>query len=126
MIVRDLMSYPIATVRPEATVQDAIRRMASGKKGNLLVAGEGLLKEPMGILTTTQIFTKVFSLGLNPNEVLVSEIMTPVPLITIGPYATAREAAELMLQHNIRRLPVVENDALVGVITSKDLLRCVD
>lgn len=126
MMVGYLMSYPIATVRQEATVQEAIRRLVSGKKGSLIVAGEGLLKECMGIVTTSQIFAKVFALGLDPEEVLVSEIMTPAPLITIGPHASAREAAELMLQHSIKRLPVVEKDALVGVITSKDLLRCVD
>lgn len=125
MRVRDLMNYPIATVRPDASVLDAIRVMASGQKGSVLVAKEGLLKECMGIVTTSQIFRKVFAAGLQPADVRVGDIMTPAPLITIGPNASVKEAAELMIKHGIRRLPVVEAGALVGIITSKDLLRCV-
>jgi len=125
MKVRDLMSYPIATVTPEATVMDAIRRMAGEKKGSVLVTGEGLLKECLGIVTTSQIFMEVFARGLDPASVKVSEIMTPAPLITIDLDASTREAAKVMREHNIRRLPVMKEGALVGIITSKDLLRCV-
>jgi CBS domain-containing protein len=125
MKVRDLMSYPIATVTPEATVREAINRMAGEKKGSVLVAGEGLLKECLGIVTTSQIFLKVFARGLDPAMVAVSEIMTPAPLIVIDLDASTREAAELMQKHNIRRLPVMKEGALVGIVTSKDLLGCV-
>jgi Predicted signal-transduction protein containing cAMP-binding and CBS domains len=125
MKVRDLMSYPIATVTPDATVREAINRMAGEKKGSVLVAGEGLLKECLGIVTTSQIFLKVFARGLDPAMVAVSEIMTPAPLIVIDLDATTREAAELMQKHNIRRLPVMKEGALVGIVTSKDLLGCV-
>lgn len=125
MKVRDLMSYPIATVTPDATVLEAIRRMVSEKKGSVLVAGEGLLKECLGIVTTSQIFLKVFARGLDPASVAVSEIMTPAPLIVIDLDASTREAAELMQKHNIRRLPVMKEGALVGIVTSKDLLTCV-
>jgi CBS domain-containing protein len=125
MKVRDLMSYPIATVRPEATALVAIKRMATEKKGCVLVAREGLLKECLGIVTTSQIFLKVFAEGLDPAAVAVTEIMTPSPLITIDLDATTREAARLMREHNIRRLPVMKEGALVGIITSKDLLACV-
>ncbi len=52
------MSYPIATVNPEATVLEAIKRMASEKKGSVLVARDGLLKECLGIVTTSQIFLR--------------------------------------------------------------------
>ncbi len=119
------MSYPIATVTPDATVQEAIERMAGEKKGSVLVAGEGLLKECLGIVTTSQIFRKVFARELDPAMVAVSEIMTPAPLIVIDLDASTREAAELMRKHNIRRLPVMKKGALVGIVTSKDLLGCV-
>lgn len=126
MKVRDLMSYPIATVTPGATVLEAIRRMAGEKKGSVLVTGEGLLKECLGIVTTSQIFLKVFAEGRDPAVVPVTEIMTPGPLITIDLDATTRDAARLMREHNIRRLPVVKEGALVGIVTSKDLLACVE
>jgi CBS domain-containing protein len=119
------MSYPIATVNPEATVLEAIKRMASEEKGSVLVARDGLLKECLGIVTTSQIFLEVFAKGRNPAALAVSEIMTPAPLITIDLDLSTSDAADLMLKHNIRRLPVVKDGALVGIITSKDLLKCV-
>jgi len=124
--IRDLMSYPVATVLPEATVVEAIRRMVGETKGSVLVARDGLLKECLGIITARQIFQKVFAKGLDPESVKVTEIMIPAPLITIDLDATTKEAAGLMLDHNIRRLPVVKSGTLVGIITSKDLLRSVE
>jgi CBS domain-containing protein len=125
MKVRELMSYPLNTVRPDATVLDAIRAMVDGKKGSIIVCEEGLHKECQGIVTTTEIFRKVLAVGVDPNGVKIREIMTAAPLITVGFNATVKEAADLMMKHNIRRLPVVEDGTLVGIITSKDLLRCV-
>jgi CBS domain-containing protein len=125
MKVKDLMSYPLNTVRPDATVLDAIKAMVDGKKGGIIVCGEGLLKECQGIVTTTEIFEKVLATGANPDGIKISDVMMPAPLITIGPNATVKEAADLMMKHSIRRLPVVEDRALVGIITSKDLLKCV-
>jgi CBS domain-containing protein len=79
----------------------------------------------VGIATTCGIFEQVFARGIDPKNVMIWEIMTPAPLVTIGPNASTKKAAEIMLEHNIRRLPVVECGALVGIITTKDLLRCV-
>ena len=125
MKVRDLMSYPIATVPPEATVLEAVKRMTTEKKGSVLVAKEGLLKECLGIVTTSRIFLKVFSQGRDPAAIAVRDIMTASPLVTIDLDAPTSEAARLMREHNIRRLPVMKDGALVGIITSKDLLACV-
>lgn len=125
MKIRDLMSYPIVTVRPEAMVLDAIKVMAAENKGSVLVAEECLLKECLGIVTTSQIFLKVFFGGLDPANVRVSDIMTAAPLITIDLDESTQKAAELMRNHDIRRLPVMKDGALVGIITSKDLLACV-
>ena len=125
MKVRDLMSYPIATVHPETTVLEAIKKMAALKKGSVLVAEDGLLKECQGIVTTSQVFLKIFAEGRDPARVEVQEIMTAGPLVTIDLDATTAEAARLMCEHGIRRLPVMKGGALVGIITSKDLLACV-
>ena len=108
------MSYPIATVRPQATVLEAVKRMTAEKKGCVLVARDGLLKECLGIVTTSQIFHKVFSEGRDPAAVAVAEVMTAGPLVTIDLDASTREAAKLMREHNIRRLPVIKDGALVG------------
>ena len=125
MKVRDLMTYPILSVGIETTVFEAIQMMVREKKGSVLVVEGGLLKQVVGIVTTRGMFKQVFAKGIDPRDVMIWEIMTPAPLVTIGPNATTRKAAEMMLEHQIRRLPVVECGALVGIITSKDLLRCV-
>ncbi len=126
MKVRNLMTYPIAAVPPGATVVEAIEIMVNGRKGCVLVASGGLLKKCIGILTTGQIFRKVLAVGIDPARVDVEKIMITMPLVTIGPNASAKEAAELMLKHNVRRLPVVENGVLVGIISSMDLLKCIE
>ena len=125
MKVRDLMSYPIVTVPPEATVLEAVRKMGREKKGSLLVARGGLLKECLGIVTTSLIFHRVFAEGRDSGQVSVSEIMTQGPLVTIDLNASTEEAARMMREHGVRRLPVMKEGALVGIITSKDLLACV-
>ena len=124
--VSEMMSYPLHTVKPDSTVIEAINKMVSKRKSNVLVANEGLLKECLGILTSSGILKWAFATGPDPNDVTVSEIMTPMPLVTINPNASCNEAAKLMVKHDIRRLPVVENGVLVGIITSKDLLRCLE
>jgi CBS domain-containing protein len=126
MKVREVMSYPLNTMKPDATVIEAINEMVARKKGNVLIANEGLLKECLGILTSGGIFKWVFVAGLDPNEVTVSEIMTPMPLVTIDQDASCNEAARLMIKHDIRRLPVLENGFLVGIVTTKDILRCLE
>jgi CBS domain-containing protein len=125
MKVRDLMTYPILTVGIDATVFDAIQMMVRENKGSVLVVEGGLLKHVVGIVTTCGMFKHVFAKGIDPRNIMIWEIMTPAPLVTIGPNASTKKAAEVMREHNIRRLPVVECGALVGIITSKDLLRCV-
>ena len=126
MKVRDLMNYPIYTVRPDAPVTEVIRALVEGHRGCVLIAREGLLKEVEGIVTTGEIFRKVLVKGLDPAKVKVSEIMTPAPLITVNPEATTKEASTLMRVHRIRRLPVVEDGTLVGIVTTKDLMVCVE
>jgi len=119
------MTYPIVTVKPDITVFEAIQVMVRENKGSVLVAEDGLLKEVVGIATTSGMFRRVFAKGLDPKKVKISEIMTPAPLITISSNDSVEEAAQLMRVHKIRRMPVVEGGALVGIITSNDLLKCV-
>ena len=76
----------------------------------------------MGILTESDILKKVVAEGLKADEVLVEKIMA-TPLIVIDPYVDLEEAMKTMIKCNIRRLPVIENGKLIGIITVKDILR---
>lgn len=119
------MSYPVPTVKPDAPVRDAIAELFVEEKGTVIITGEGLLKKCEGMVTKREVYKKIFAANLDPSSVRVSEVFTPRPLVTVSPNATCREAAELMMKNKVHRLPVVEEDVLVGMITSEDLLRCV-
>ena len=116
--VRYLMSSPVITISPTATVSEAVRIMADKRIGSLIVTENEEIK---GIFTERDLVSKVLAKGLDPEKTTISEVMTPAPLVTITPDAEIAEAALLMIRKKIRRLPVIENGKLVGIITAADL-----
>jgi CBS domain-containing protein len=120
------MSRPLCIVEPDDLVKDVIDAMTAEKKGIAIIAKDGILSKCEGFVTKGEIFKRVFVAGLNPETVKVADIMTPGPLVTIGSNVSCKEAARLMIKHNIRRLPVVDNDSFVGMITCENLLKCVE
>jgi signal-transduction protein with cAMP-binding, CBS, and nucleotidyltransferase domain len=93
--------------------------MKKRKIGNVIVVEN---KQPIGILTESDILKKVVAEGKDANDVIIKNIMS-TPVIVIDPYVTLDEAMKTMTKCNIRRLPVVENEELIGVITEKDIFR---
>jgi predicted transcriptional regulator len=77
MRVRDLMNYPLLTIRRDSFVKEAMRLMNSEEKGCILICDECLKKNIEGILTMTMILNKVYAAGKNPEEIKVFEIMKP-------------------------------------------------
>jgi CBS domain-containing protein len=118
MIVKEAMKLNPVTVKPLDTVQYAASLMKKFRIGNCIVT----LEKPIGIITESDIVRKVVSEGKSPKSTLVKEIMT-TPLLIIDPYIEIEEAAKTMAKCNIRRLPVIENDQLIGIITEKDINR---
>jgi len=116
--VRYLMSTPAITISPTATVFEAIKIMAEKRIGSIIVT-EG--EEIKGIFTERDLISKVLVKELDPKKVTIREVMTPAPLITITPDAEISEAALLMVRKRIRRLPVIEDGKLVGILTAADL-----
>src|SRR2546422_1078851 len=78
--------------------------------------------KPMGIVTERDILTKVAAPDKQPSRVLVRDIMTS-PVVVVHPHEEVAEAAKLMSQRKIRRLPVVQEGKLVGMITENDIIR---
>ncbi|MCJ7445812.1 MAG: CBS domain-containing protein [Methanotrichaceae archaeon] len=66
MKVKDLMSFPLCTVKPEDTVKDVIGAMTTEKKGITVITRDGLLSKCEGFVTKGEIFMRVFVAGLNP------------------------------------------------------------
>jgi CBS domain-containing protein len=119
VIVKEAMKTNLAIVKPEITIFEAAQMMKKRKIGNVLVVQDKL---PIGILTESDIIKKVVAEGKNPQDIKVKNVMT-TPVIVIDPYVSLEEAMKTMGKCNVRRLPVIEKDELIGIITQKDISR---
>jgi len=117
--VVELMTQTPITIAPEATAADAAAVMRERDIGSLVVLEAG---KPTGIVTERDLVTKVAALDKQPSRIRVKEIMTS-PLIAVHPHEEVAEAAKLMSARKIRRLPVIQEGKLVGMITENDIIR---
>lgn len=118
-LVKDVMVRDVLVTSADATAFDAAKQMASKNRGSIVVL-EGVV--PVAIVTESDLFKKVVAKDLSPKELLVRDLMSS-PLISIGPEEPLRRAAKLMAENQVRRLPVIENHRLVGIVTASDLAR---
>lgn len=120
MRVRDLMSKSVVTIAPEESAALAARLLSRHELGALPVcAADGTLA---GIVTDRDIVTRCVAAGEEPGRVPVRDIMSPAPSV-ITPETPISDAARLMAQRQVRRLPVVEQGHLVGMLSLGDLAR---
>jgi CBS domain-containing protein len=116
--VHDAMTSSVITADPKTTVADAAVLMSRFKIGSIVIKSEN---EPVGLITESDIIDKVVSKNIMASEINIGQIMTK-NLILIDPGSELNQAARLMAKNNIRRLPVVNNGSLVGILTSTDVL----
>lgn len=120
MLVSELMSRSTVTVFPEDSVACAARLMDHHGVGALPVCTqEGKLK---GIVTDRDIAVRCVAADFDADKTAVREIMSR-HVITVPPQADVREAALYMAQAQTRRLPVVENGRVLGMISIGDMAR---
>ena len=117
--VKDIMVRSVFKCKLNDTIREISKIMKKKEVGSIVVV-KG--KNPAGIVTREDIVDKVIALDKDPNTVLVSEIMSS-PLITCGPEDSISEAAKMMNLHGFERIPVKYIDALIGIITIRDILR---
>jgi len=108
----------VITVKPNATVKNAVKLMNTHEISCLVVVNH---EKPIGIVTEQDMMRRVIHKSRIPEKTRVSDIMSK-PLIAATPNMHAQEAAKLMLERNIRKLPVVENERLIGLVTLTDLI----
>ena len=117
MKVSERMTPNPVTVEPSATAKDAAEVMKKENIGTVLVAEGGRLE---GLVTDRQIATKVVGAGKDPAKIKVSEFMTRNP-VTASPEMIICDATEIIGENGYRRLPVVENDRVVGILSAADI-----
>lgn len=124
MKVKDVLQQKgkkIHSIRPDATVYDAIKKMSDLKIGALLVITDGELS---GIISERDYRDKVILMGKRSKETLVSEIMTK-DVYRVKSSDDINTCMRIMTDQKIRHLPVIDNNSLTGIISIGDVVKSV-
>ena len=120
--IRDVMTSNPAAAEPSTTVLDAAKVMAAEDVGPVpIVEGERLV----GVVTDRDLVVRVLAEGRDPSSTTIGEIASS-DLVTVQPDSDLSEAVQLMSRHQIRRLMVVENGRLVGIVAQADVARAAE
>jgi PAS domain S-box-containing protein len=117
--VKDVMSREVATVPMDESVVLAAKLMSKNKISCVVVVRN---ENSEGILTETDLLRNIAGQNKDFDKIRNSEIMSS-PVISITPELSVLEASKIMKEKNIRRLPVIDKNRLVGIITQTDLIR---
>jgi CBS domain-containing protein len=118
--VSELMSSSVISVKPEDTAQTAARLLSRHNLGSMpVLSPEGKLR---GIVTDRDIVLRCVAAEEDPEATTVKEIMTR-GVACVAPEDDVREAARVMAEKKVRRLPVVNNGRVVGMLSLGDLAR---
>lgn len=124
MEIRKIMVKEVKTVPMDTSVQKAVEIMNKNRINCLVVTYD---KRIAGILTERDLLERVLEKGKDPKETKVSEIMTRQVLVG-KPTMELVEASNFMFEKNVKKLPIMEKNQLVGIVTLTDIARatCVD
>tara|TARA_B100000029_G_C17307645_1_gene863130 strand:+ start:59 stop:475 length:417 start_codon:yes stop_codon:yes gene_type:complete len=115
--IRDIMEKHVITIEDHQTAQEAAEIIAEKDISFLVVMKDGI---PEGVLSESDFVRKVAANDKKSSEILVSEIMS-YKFRSVDPTTAIEDAVQKMLNNNIRRLLILEDEKLVGVITQTDL-----
>ena len=117
--IKELMTENPATCPPSATITDVAKVMAGEDVGPVPIVESDRL---VGFVTDRDIVVRAVAEGRDPSSTTIGEIMTS-DVTTVTPDTDVEEALETMGGLQVRRLPVVEGDRLVGIVAQADLAR---
>jgi CBS domain-containing protein len=117
ILVRHAMTEEPKTLGPTMNADDAAGLMAQFDVGMIPVVDDGRL---LGVVTDRDLVVRVLAARTDPVDVTLGDIATAT-LVTATPDMTLSDARQLMAEHRIRRLPVVKDDALVGILSLGDV-----
>lgn len=118
ILVRDIMSQEVRVVRPDTSVKQVVADMNKFDIGSILVVQAG---RPVGIITERDILRRMVEPCLAPEVLSARQVMTS-PVVSINETASIDEAAKLMAKKKIKKLPVMDNGKLVGILTLTDIV----
>jgi CBS domain-containing protein len=121
--INSIMRKQLETIEGTASVQQAAKKMKDKNVSSLVVVDESGV--PQGLVSERDLVRKVCTNDVSISTVKNKEVMSS-PLITISSRSSLSEAADMMLQHNVRHLLVVDNDNVnkpIGIITPLDFTR---
>jgi CBS domain-containing protein len=119
MIVKDAMTKKVITIDRNATVLDACNKYRDCKVGCLVVTDKS---ECVGIVTERDLIERTICARRNPEETKVGDIMS-LEIKTVHALDTLEKAVQIMKHKNIKKLPVLLNEEIVGIITVTDIAR---
>ncbi len=122
MKVRDVMTPNPVTLESSAPVMDAAQAMSQHKIGDVVVRKNGKL---CGIVTDRDIVIRVVGEGRDPNKTELDSICSH-EIVTVSPGQNTSDAVKLMRERAVRRLPVVENNHVLGIVSLGDLALAMD
>lgn len=114
-----VLQSPIISVTPDTRVQDALSLMVDSDISALMVMSGDSIE---GIITERDFVRRVARLERSTQDTRVSEVMTS-SLLTVTPQDRTRHCMQLMIERNLRHLPVVEDGKLVGLLSIRDLVK---
>ncbi len=116
MRIRDVMTESVVTAAPDTSVREVAEIMRERNVGSVVLVEQG---RPTGFLTDRDLALSILADGRDPIDRAGDHASAPV--VTGAPGMDVSEAAELMVEHGIRRLPVLDGDELIGIVTLDDL-----
>jgi CBS domain-containing protein len=119
MKVKDVMTREPATLAPDRTCADAARLMRQEDCGSIPIADNGRL---LGIITDRDIVVRCVAAAKDPRTMSVREVMTADP-VTVPQDEDVKTAEQIMADQQIRRLPVVDDGRLIGIVVIGQLAR---
>ncbi len=119
LLVRDIMTKDVKVVRTDTSIQEVIATMLKFDISSVVVVQKD---RPVGLITHKDLLTKVLKQGIPPAALTARSVMT-TPVTSINEERNMEEAAKLMEVKRFKKLPVVKDGRLVGIVTSVDLIR---
>lgn len=116
--VFEVMNKTVITMDINSDTPSIAREMVNSDAGSVIITENG---KAMGIITERDFVKSIITENLKPSEVDARKILS-TPLITVRPETSVVKASQIMLKANIKRLPVLENDTIIGVISNTDIL----